>query len=107
MKAPAHFCRDGHEPIWHNDSEHEICPLCRAEAALTQALAERDEYKQAADESAVMLSQLNDEHFKAEASLLQVRAAVKKALAVWDAQSTCGAQLRELAALSGGSEETK
>jgi hypothetical protein len=26
----AHFCADGHQPIGHNDSEHELCPLCRA-----------------------------------------------------------------------------
>jgi hypothetical protein len=26
----AHMCRDGHEQIGHNDSEHEMCPLCRA-----------------------------------------------------------------------------
>jgi hypothetical protein len=26
----AHFCRDGHALIGHNDSEHERCPLCRA-----------------------------------------------------------------------------
>lgn len=29
-QSPAHFCQDGHEPIWHNDSEHERCPMCRA-----------------------------------------------------------------------------
>lgn len=26
----AHMCRDGHQQIGHNDSEHEQCPLCRA-----------------------------------------------------------------------------
>ncbi len=26
----AHMCRDGHQQIGHNDSEHERCPLCRA-----------------------------------------------------------------------------
>ena len=26
----AHMCRDGHQQIGHNDSEHEMCPLCRA-----------------------------------------------------------------------------
>jgi len=25
----AHVCQDGHELIGHNDSEHELCPLCR------------------------------------------------------------------------------
>ncbi len=32
----AHMCRDEHEQIGHNDSEHEMCPLCRVKA-------ERDE----------------------------------------------------------------
>lgn len=31
-----HMCRDGHQEIGHRDSEHEMCPLCRA-------LADRDE----------------------------------------------------------------
>jgi len=26
----AHMCRDEHVEIGHNDSEHELCPLCRA-----------------------------------------------------------------------------
>jgi len=26
----AHMCRDEHIEIGHNDSEHELCPLCRA-----------------------------------------------------------------------------
>jgi len=25
----AHVCQDGHQAIGHNDSEHELCPLCR------------------------------------------------------------------------------
>jgi hypothetical protein len=29
-RTTAHFCQDEHQPIWHNDSEHELCPLCRA-----------------------------------------------------------------------------
>ena len=30
MYRYAHMCRDGHQQIGHNDSEHEMCPLCRA-----------------------------------------------------------------------------
>lgn len=26
----AHMCRSDHQQIGHNDSEHERCPLCRA-----------------------------------------------------------------------------
>lgn len=29
-----HICQDGHAPIRHNDSEHEMCPLCRALAEI-------------------------------------------------------------------------
>lgn len=29
MASYAHMCRDGHIEIGHNDSEHELCPLCR------------------------------------------------------------------------------
>jgi hypothetical protein len=28
----AHMCRDEHVQIGHNDSEHEMCPVCRAKA---------------------------------------------------------------------------
>jgi hypothetical protein len=28
----AHMCRDEHVQIGHNDSEHEMCPLCQAKA---------------------------------------------------------------------------
>lgn len=35
-KQYAHMCRDGHQQIGHNDSEHERCPLCRV-------MDERDE----------------------------------------------------------------
>jgi hypothetical protein len=34
----AHMCRDGHVEIYHNDSSHEMCPLCRCQAALREAL---------------------------------------------------------------------
>lgn len=36
-KNYAHMCRDGHVQIGHNDSEHEQCPLCRAQAALVRS----------------------------------------------------------------------
>jgi len=29
-----HMCRDGHQQIGHRDSEHEMCPLCRALAKI-------------------------------------------------------------------------
>lgn len=29
-QGTAHMCRDGHDIIRHNDSEHEMCPLCRS-----------------------------------------------------------------------------
>lgn len=29
LRYYAHMCRDGHPQIGHNDSEHEMCPLCR------------------------------------------------------------------------------
>ena len=35
----AHMCRDEHQEIGHRDSEHERCPLCRANDA---AEAERE-----------------------------------------------------------------
>ncbi len=39
----ARMCRDGHEEIGHNDSEHEMCPLCRAIADTRIAvIAERE-----------------------------------------------------------------
>ena len=41
-----HMCRDGHERIGHSDSEHEMCPLCRARA-------ERDEARRKALEDAL------------------------------------------------------
>lgn len=25
---PSHMCRNGHEEIWHDNSEIETCPLC-------------------------------------------------------------------------------
>ena len=28
MSKPAYMCRADHIEIWHNDSEHELCPLC-------------------------------------------------------------------------------
>ena len=30
MITYAHMCRDEHQQIGHSDSEHERCPLCRA-----------------------------------------------------------------------------
>jgi hypothetical protein len=33
------MCRDDHVQIGHNDSEHEMCPLCRAHAVNAMALA--------------------------------------------------------------------
>lgn len=30
----SHMCRDGHPQIGHRDSSSEMCPLCRAQAAL-------------------------------------------------------------------------
>lgn len=43
----AHMCRDGHVEIYHNDSEHELCPVCRCKAALGEALelATRSHYE--------------------------------------------------------------
>ncbi len=41
MNAYPHMCRSGHVEIGHADSEHEQCPLCRAnarEALLMEAL---------------------------------------------------------------------
>lgn len=35
---PPHYCAMDHEPIWYNDSENEMCPLCRA---LAQAQGEQ------------------------------------------------------------------
>lgn len=35
----AHMCQDEHIEIGHNDSEHEMCPLCRA-------IAERDKLRE-------------------------------------------------------------
>lgn len=32
----SHMCRDDHEQIGHNDSEHEMCPVCRAKGQHTQ-----------------------------------------------------------------------
>jgi hypothetical protein len=29
-RSGAHMCRDDHIQIWHNDGEHEQCPLCLA-----------------------------------------------------------------------------
>lgn len=37
--AYAHMCRDEHQQIGHNDSEHERCPLCRANDNLDYAMA--------------------------------------------------------------------
>lgn len=41
----AHMCRDEHEQIGHNDSEHELCPMCRMknelEAQIKTLRAER------------------------------------------------------------------
>lgn len=37
----AHMCRDGHVEVGHNDSGHEQCPLCRAQATL-MAIADKD-----------------------------------------------------------------
>lgn len=34
MNAYPHMCRDGHTEIGHSDSEHERCPLCRAQDLL-------------------------------------------------------------------------
>lgn len=33
----AHMCRDDHQEIGHNDSEHEQCPLCRAHGEIVAA----------------------------------------------------------------------
>lgn len=43
VRRYAHMCRMDHEQIGHNDSEHEQCPLCRAQDerdALSTELAE-------------------------------------------------------------------
>jgi len=37
MSELAHMCRDGHTEIRHSDSEHEMCPLCRALGELDNA----------------------------------------------------------------------
>lgn len=34
-----HMCRDGHQEIGHRDSEHEMCPLCKAEAEIARLRA--------------------------------------------------------------------
>lgn len=34
---PPYLCMDGHEPIGHWDSEHELCPVCRAKGAADTA----------------------------------------------------------------------
>jgi hypothetical protein len=37
MFSYPHMCRDEHVEIGHSDSEHEMCPLCRALGALVNA----------------------------------------------------------------------
>lgn len=37
MNAYPHMCRNEHQEIGHADSEHEMCPLCRANAATEAA----------------------------------------------------------------------
>jgi hypothetical protein len=34
----AHMCRDDHLQIGHNDSEHEQCPVCRAQGWLNRLI---------------------------------------------------------------------
>ena len=41
QKAYPHFCQDGHPPIGHSDSEHEMCPLCRVVAIATRMATDR------------------------------------------------------------------
>ena len=40
MDRYAHMCRSDHVEIGHNDSEHELCPLCRMQNE-RDALAEK------------------------------------------------------------------
>jgi len=37
----AHVCQDGHQAIGHNDSESELCPLCRVMASESELAALR------------------------------------------------------------------
>jgi hypothetical protein len=34
----AHMCRDGHVQIGHNDSEYEMCQLCRTRTLLQRVM---------------------------------------------------------------------
>ena len=45
MKPFPHWCRDGHEEIGHSDSEHEQCPLCRANSDLAEAMTLLEHWK--------------------------------------------------------------
>lgn len=36
MNTYPHMCRDEHEEIGHRDGEHEMCPLCRANARIAE-----------------------------------------------------------------------
>lgn len=58
----AHMCRDGHDQIGHNDSSSEMCPMCRAIAALQKISDEGNDGQidgyQAADTADVALTDL-------------------------------------------------
>jgi hypothetical protein len=50
-----HYCAMDHTPIWHNDSEHEQCPLCRMRD-------ERDAVRQAAED---LMDEMGGTHYPA------------------------------------------
>lgn len=40
-----HMCRSDHIQIGHDDSEHELCPLCRVIGALERVVHDVHEYE--------------------------------------------------------------
>src|SRR5262245_7030366 len=58
MHSYAHMCRDEHIETGHNDSEHEMCPLCRALAENEQVRGERDSHWEVIKDAAAQIERL-------------------------------------------------
>ena len=61
MYSYPHMCRMDHEEIGHRDSEHEECPLCRANNEIA-ALREERERRYTVEEVTAWLSEYHGKY---------------------------------------------
>lgn len=61
-RVPAHMCRMDHEEIWHNDSENERCPLCRALDELRSLKGDEEDKAEGLHDFAAVVAEVLDRH---------------------------------------------